>query len=189
MFESLVWNVSSDAVVLLILLNYSDDINSCTIFKTSHHEYYFREIVWNPISLKHFLVFMHFQDVNKQVMLFQIIVLTDTLSSPNVSDAFDRLGNDKSPSEADLTKFEKFVLSLYCKNTVPSSVTMLADLRWQMLSYSLSQKNSILIGFHPLLLHWRKMFPGHMANLPTLSRHHCQVQMIMVSCLTKNITC
>ena len=57
------------------------------------------------------------------------------LRSPDdVLDAFGRLGNDESPSEADLTKFEKFVLNLYCKNSVPSSVTALAELRWQMFS-------------------------------------------------------
>ena len=42
------------------------------------------------------------------------------------------MGNDESPSEADLTKFEKFILNLYCKNSVPSCITTLADLRWQM---------------------------------------------------------
>ena len=34
----------SDTDVLLILLNYFKNINSCTIFKTSHQEYYLREI-------------------------------------------------------------------------------------------------------------------------------------------------
>ena len=34
----------SDTDVLLILLNYFEDINSCTIFKTSYQEYYLREI-------------------------------------------------------------------------------------------------------------------------------------------------
>ena len=38
-------------------------------------------------------------------------------------DLFEKLtmfmiGNYESPSEADLTKFEKFVLNLYCKNSV-----------------------------------------------------------------------
>ena len=58
----------SDTDVLLILLNYFEDINGCTIFKTSHHEYYLREIheSLKPVSLKHFLVFMDFQDVTKQ---------------------------------------------------------------------------------------------------------------------------
>ena len=34
----------SDTDVFLILLNYFEDINSCTIFKTSYQEYYLREI-------------------------------------------------------------------------------------------------------------------------------------------------
>ena len=119
--------------MLLIQFNYFEDINRCTIFKTSHQEYYLREIheSLQPGIIKALLGFHAFSGCDQTgKMCWQ----TRPRSPDDVFDAFGRLGSDECPSEADLTKFEKFVLNLYCKNSVPSSVTTLADLRWQMFS-------------------------------------------------------
>ena len=64
------------------------------------------------------------------------------LRSPDVLDTFGRLGNDEPPIKTNLTKFEKFVLNLHCKNSVPSSVTTLADLRCQMFSKNQADSDS-----------------------------------------------
>ena len=37
----------SDTDVLLLLLNYFDDLNSCTMFKTSHHVFHLQMIFGN----------------------------------------------------------------------------------------------------------------------------------------------
>ena len=88
------------------------------------------------------------------------------LRSPDVLDTFGRLGNDEPPIKTNLTKFEKLVL----------------------------KKKTSWFCVHSLLLPWRKRFPEHIIspysrNLPTLIGHHCQIQMIMVGCLTEKIKC
>ena len=145
---------SSNTDVLLILLNYFEDINGCTIYKTFHHEYYLREIHESLKTgiIKALLGFQAFSGCDQTGKFHgysRKFCWQTFLRSSDVLDAFGRLGNVESPNEADLIKFKKFVLNLYCKNSVPSSVTTLADLRWQMFS----KNKPILIVFHTHLLH------------------------------------
>ena len=146
---------SSDTDVLLILLNYFEDINGCTIYKTFHHEYYLREIHESLKTgiIKALLGFHAFSGCDQTGKFHgygrKSCWQTFLRSSGNVLDAFGRLGNDESSSDADLIKFKKFVLNLYCKNSVPSSATTFADLGWQMFS----KNKTILKVFHTFLLH------------------------------------
>ena len=105
----------SDTHVILILLNYFEDTNGCTIFKTSHHEYCWRKIHESLKTgiIKALLGFHAFSgcDQTGKFHGYSETSCWQTLlrSSDNVLHAFGRLGNDESSSEADLTKFEKFV--------------------------------------------------------------------------------
>ena len=81
---------------------------------------------------------------------------------------FSRLGSDECRSEADLTMFEKFVLNLYCKNSLSASVK---DVIRPEMAYALRKSNLILISFLPLLLYWKKNFTVHITSIQWKSAH------------------
>ena len=92
----------SDTDVLLILLNYFGDINSCTIFKTSQQEYYLREIheSLKPGIIKALLGFHAFTgyDQTEKFHGYSKISCWQRLlrSLDDVLDALGRLGNIES---------------------------------------------------------------------------------------------
>ena len=92
----------SDTDVLLILHNYVEDINNCIIFKTSHQEYYLREIheSLKPDIIQVLLGFHAFSGCGQTGKFHRYSKKScwQTLSrSPDdVLDAFGRLGNEET---------------------------------------------------------------------------------------------
>ena len=88
----------SYTVVLLLLLNYFDYLNSCTIFKTSHHVYHLEKVFenLNPKVVKSLLRFHTFTGCDQTGKLhgFRKKVCSETLisASDDILEAFDRLG-------------------------------------------------------------------------------------------------
>jgi len=93
---------------------------------------------------------------------------TLTQSTDDVLDAFCGLGSNEHQIENDLTKFEKFVMNLFCKNNCPVNITTLAELRWKM--FSKNQADSIQLP--PTLAALReKVLRAHFITLQWKSSH------------------
>lgn len=121
--------------MLLILLNYFDNLCSTTIFRTRQNDDILRLIEENfGIQLCKCLLGFHAftgSDQTGKFYGFSKLSCWKTLisSSPNILDAFCKLGTILD-DEMKL-QLEYFVLDLYCKSR-PASVSTLGQLRWYL---------------------------------------------------------
>ena len=139
----------SDTDVLLILLNYFEQLPSTTIFKTTEHCYNLRQIFerFTPRVCKALLGFHAFTGSDQtgkfhgfsKRSCWEIF----TSSTNETLNAFINLGtNDFNPG-IDYCSLESFVVALYRKQKVPAEVATLADLRWYYFSKHQSESHKM----------------------------------------------
>ena len=174
----------SDTDVLLILLNYIEQLPRTTIFKTTEHCYSLRQIFkrFTPRVCKALLGFHAFTGSDQTGKFHGFskrscweIFLSSTNENLN---AFINLAtNDLNPG-IDYCSLESFVAALYRKQLVPAEVATLADLRWYYFSKHQSESHKMPPTYGAL--HERKSFV-HTSLLFSGSQHicmnhHCLIQ-------------
>lgn len=133
-----------DTDVLLILLNYFDQLPSTTVFKTTEHRYNLRYIFeqftpWVCKALLGFHAFTGSDQTGKFYGYSKRSCWEIFKSATNeMINAFINLGTTDLNPDTDYHSLETFVVALYCKQKIPAEVTNLADLRW----YHFSKKQS-----------------------------------------------
>ena len=173
----------SDTDVLLILLNYFEQLPSTTIFKTTEHCYNLRQIFerFTPQVCKALLGFHAFtgSDQTGKFIGFSKRSCWEifTSSKNETLNAFIDLGpNDLNPG-IDYCSLESFIVVLYNKQKVPAEVATLADLRW----YFFQNTSQNLTRCHPHMEHYMRKSFIHTSLLFNESQHicpnhHCLIQ-------------
>ena len=135
----------SDTDVLLILLHYFEEIPSTTVFKTTEHCYVLKKIV-EKLTYKMQKALLGFHafsgcDQTGEFHGFTKNSCWDVFenSSNEIFDAFGNLGTTNLTPNIDYPSLESFVMSLYCKQKVPTDASSLADLRWFLFSKKQSE--------------------------------------------------
>ena len=122
--------------MLLILLNYFDQLPSTTTFKTTHHQYNLHPIYekFTPPVCTALLGFhamtgsgqtCKFNSFTKKTCLDTFVQSTD-----DIFDAFIHLGTTDMNDDTDFKSLESFLVHVYSRDKVPRGAANLSELRW-----------------------------------------------------------
>ena len=139
----------SNTDVMLILLNYFDELNNNTIFRTLHHDIILQQI-YESIGLKMCKAILGFHAISgcdQTGKLYRISKLSSwkvfVSSNDEIITALTNLGESVSkPTGIDVKGLEMFVLHLYCKK-LPLKIKNLEDLRWYLFSKKQSEAQNL----------------------------------------------
>ena len=131
--------------MLLILLNYFNQLPSKTTFKPSHHQYNLRSVYekFTPRVNTALLGFFAMTGSDQTGIFngFTKKTCRDTFvqSTDNILDAFVHLGTTDMNHDTDSKSLESFVIHLYSINKVPHGVADLSELRCYYVSKNQSK--------------------------------------------------